>query len=576
MRGSLKEGVLTGLLRDLYVGRKTGRLRFEQADVQRSLLFWRGQIVHASSSRDDEHLGECLVAHGLLQNEDLHRATEKVVAEKKRLGSVLEELGLLDKDGIENAIALHARDVFGKVLDGGEGEYGFEELDPETPLEADVSSQVATGDLILEAVHRLPDAALHQALGDLGRTLVLSNDPLLRFQRITLTPADGYVLSRVDGTLAARELIQLIPMVEEETERSLYGLLCAGIVDFEPAEAAAGSSPMPNEPRPAAEPTIRPSTPAAEASAPPPPKPEPAVASPPKPEPAPPAPAAPKPAPAAEAAAKEAPGKGLAARRQAILEAFDNLKDQTHFEVLGITTTASEGEVKEAYFRLAKEFHPDRFSDPRFADLRVKVEAVFVRLGAAYDVLKGRESRGRYEADLKARAPRGLRTSPSPAGADGTAAESSPQAPDPAAETARAEALARTALRLFAAEKYWDAIQAAEAALPALTGKWRRKAQITLAQCYLKNPNWVKQAEERLQAILQEDPQNLEAHFLLGKLYHEKGMPARATAMLRKLLELRPDHEEAAALLAAVAPSAPEPAQSAESGGLLKKLFRKG
>ena len=39
----------------------------------------------------------------------------------------------------------------------------------------------------------------------MDRILSLSTDPLLRFQAITLTPSDGYVLSRIDGTLSARE-----------------------------------------------------------------------------------------------------------------------------------------------------------------------------------------------------------------------------------------------------------------------------------------------------------------------------------------------------------------------------------
>ena len=68
--------------------------------------------------------------------------------------------------------------------------------------------------MILEAARRVRDP------GDdpggprrLDRVLAPSSDPLLRFQQIAFTPADGYVLSRVDGTLdRAGELIQVIPL----------------------------------------------------------------------------------------------------------------------------------------------------------------------------------------------------------------------------------------------------------------------------------------------------------------------------------------------------------------------------
>ena len=66
--------------------------------------------------------------------------------------------------------------------------------------------------------------------------VILSSDPLLRFQRITLTPADGFVLSRVDGSSTARELLQLVPLPQDEAERSLFGLLCTGLIDYLPAE----------------------------------------------------------------------------------------------------------------------------------------------------------------------------------------------------------------------------------------------------------------------------------------------------------------------------------------------------
>src|SRR6185503_16313768 len=108
--------------------------------------------------------------------------------------------------------------------------------------------------------------------------------------------------------------------------------------------------------------------------------------------PAKPAVAVPPPPEAAEVAAPRAPLSDAArklaeTRRAEIEEAYAGLKTRNHFEVLGLPRASSEAQVKDAYFRLAKRFHPDTHHDPLLKDLRDKLEAVFIRLGEAYEIL---------------------------------------------------------------------------------------------------------------------------------------------------------------------------------------------
>jgi tetratricopeptide (TPR) repeat protein len=63
-------------------------------------------------------------------------------------------------------------------------------------------------------------------------------DPPFRLERITLTPADGYVLTRLDGKSTARTIIQITPLPKEEVERSLLSLLCTGVIEYLPRDAA--------------------------------------------------------------------------------------------------------------------------------------------------------------------------------------------------------------------------------------------------------------------------------------------------------------------------------------------------
>ena len=541
-KGRLAEGVLPGLLRDLYVGRKTGLLTFVRADERRSVHVRRGHLVNAESNVREERMGDTMVRQGVLSEADLKRAAGFMLRDKKRLGVVLMELGLIDQNRLEDAVAAHVHEVLAKVFAWTEGEYEFYEQDESSPQEGEVTLKLSTGDLILEAARGVQDPdVVRYSLGDIDRVVGLSTDPLLRFQRINLSPTDGYVLSRVDGTLSAREVMQLIPLPLDETQKSLFGLLSTGVVEF---------LPLPPRPRLVVEPA-RPKGRAASAL--------PGAAAP-RPPP-PPAPAASLPAAAPEKAA--APPD---ARRLEILEAHAGLKTRTHFEMLGITREATEAQVKEAYFRMAKRFHPDAHHDVALSDLRDKLEAVFIRLGDAYEVLRNPRIRASYEKALEARAPRAEPSPPSTA----SPAPPPPDVPDPALEIRMAEEAIRKAARSMAAEKYWEAIQLLEPAVGRVEGKARQNGRVLLAKAYMKNPNWVKQGEELLLAVLQDDPKHLEAYLLLGNLYRSGGLRSRAVSMFRKVLDLKPDHEEALAQLDGLAPEQPEPGPG---GGFIKKIF---
>jgi hypothetical protein len=229
------------MLRDIYVGGKSGHLHFASGPSHRSLRIVRGQITHAISDTAGERLGEVLVRYGVISQGDLDRALDS----EKRLGPVLSGMGLLDREKLGEALGLHAREILFTMIEADDGSYTFEELG-DVASEGEASSTLSTGQVILEATRRVQDPELvRRVLGDQGRVLVLSSNPLLRFQKIALTPTDGYVLSRVDGTLSARDVISLSPVPPEDTERSLFGLLCTGTIDYGKKEQTSRTRPTP-------------------------------------------------------------------------------------------------------------------------------------------------------------------------------------------------------------------------------------------------------------------------------------------------------------------------------------------
>jgi DnaJ-class molecular chaperone len=67
----------------------------------------------------------------------------------------------------------------------------------------------------------------------------------------------------------------------------------------------------------------------------------------------------------------------------------------THYEVLGISASADESEIKSAFRKLAKQYHPDLNQDDAVA------ESKFKQINEAYEVLKDPQKRAEYDYRLK-------------------------------------------------------------------------------------------------------------------------------------------------------------------------------
>lgn len=86
--------------------------------------------------------------------------------------------------------------------------------------------------------------------------------------------------------------------------------------------------------------------------------------------------------------AKEPSGEASSSEQTKSLNYIKNCKD--YYEILGVTKTATEVEIKKQYRKLALQFHPDKNKTPGASE-------AFKAIGNAFAVLSDPEKRKKYD-----------------------------------------------------------------------------------------------------------------------------------------------------------------------------------
>ncbi len=84
-------------------------------------------------------------------------------------------------------------------------------------------------------------------------------------------------------------------------------------------------------------------------------------------------------------------------QRAAIDTACDGLDTKTFYEVLLLPKTADAKAVKRSYYRLSKEYHPDKFYRKDLGRFKTQLELLFNKITEAYRVLGDVETREEYD-----------------------------------------------------------------------------------------------------------------------------------------------------------------------------------
>ncbi len=328
--------------------RLSGILTFRRSGTVRHVYFEQGTVVYAASEVVAERFGERLCMLGCISPEQLAHA---MAAAKpgKQLGECLVELGYLKASDVQALLVGHITYLVHSLFDWTSGEYQFQSQHISVNGFGQRLSPIG---LIFDGIRHLPDINLiRRWLGDSRRLLQPVSSSSLSLDGVTLTPEEGFVLSRLDVPLCVADVCCAVPLPEERVLRALCAFTLAGIVRF-----ADEQPPPPIE-------------------------------------------AADKPS-AAVGAIDAARAAELCFELEEKIRVVES--GGSHYQVLGVNRRFTPEELKKAYRELVKKFHPDRHSQLAAFDFQVKgeLERVFIAVQQAYEVLSDEEKRRKYDATL--------------------------------------------------------------------------------------------------------------------------------------------------------------------------------
>ena len=76
------------------------------------------------------------------------------------------------------------------------------------------------------------------------------------------------------------------------------------------------------------------------------------------------------------------------------------LEELDYFQILKIGQNASPNEIKAAYYRESRAYHPDRFSTLAAGELKDNIGRIYKRINEAYVCLRDDTKRMKYLADI--------------------------------------------------------------------------------------------------------------------------------------------------------------------------------
>ncbi|MGC2063969.1 MAG: DUF4388 domain-containing protein [Thermodesulfovibrionales bacterium] len=496
--GIMKLGTLNGSLRDyplpdLLIGfqrtLKTGILLIRQGTVNKKVYIRNGDIIYSDSNQDEDRIGDILLREGKMTRKQYDHAAERKRRTNERYVLILVDSGFLGPADLLSVVELQATRIIEGLFLLRQAEFEF--IEGPLPCETPISLRLSVADLIYREVKKTADIErLRKYL--LDSIPVFSPTPLNLFQNIRLCDSDRTLLSYVDGKTPVAEIIRLSSMDAAATLRSFHALLETRILEVkERGENALGLTP-------------------------------PEVFS------------------------------GGDASYCELIDKIDGMHQKyrqlDYYGLLDIDRHASSQEIKKAYFRAAKEYHPDMHVDLP-CDIKEKLVNIFSCINNAYLTLKDYEKRVEYDRSADQDAAPNTSTEESSGcivTQNSPAQEQRPEAPsgpDFSRNAAIAQAKYEEGRTNFRKERIEEAANLFASAIYFDSSRPEYHYFYGFA---LEKLDKLKESMQSLYRAYEMAPNNADIVAAIGHVYLKLGCPLRAKGNFERALKIEPSHKRAA------------------------------
>ena len=227
-RGNLRDYSLPRILIELNRSRETGTLSITTSRFTKKIYIKEGNVIFASSTFEDDRLGEMLIKAGKITMEQYDKSVELLKSTGKRQGAILVELGYITPKDLFWGVKYQVKEIIYSLFQLDEGEYEFAENIPPDEV---ITLKISTNNLIYEGVNKINNLTrIRRDMPAAHTVFTLNEDPSGIFRGIDLSPQDARILSLVDGTRSINQVIEQSRMNSFDVMRTLYVLWSTGFI----------------------------------------------------------------------------------------------------------------------------------------------------------------------------------------------------------------------------------------------------------------------------------------------------------------------------------------------------------
>jgi curved DNA-binding protein CbpA len=469
--GFLRHYQMSDILLDLKKSNKTGIFEIIKGPIHKKLYIKNGDMVFATSNEDEDRLGEFLLRVGKINLDQYFQSVNILRKTGKRQGTVLVELGFLKPTDLIWAVQNQVEEIILSLFQWEDGEFLFRE--GPLPTKEVITLKISTANLVYRGIEKIESQTrIKNALPPLDTIVCYSPDPMNLFQDIHLDKADQDIFSLIDGKSTIEEILSISPLDKLQTMRTLYALLSTRIIEMlEEGTIADGIH---------------------------------------------------------QEILKDYDTDINSVFLEKIENLYKSIEAINHYDILGIEKQASNDIIKKAYYRSAKEFHPDKHFSLPSKELKDKLNTIFSKITEAYRIL----------SDLRMRSDYDQRLSNGTARIEKSNVEIAKHKFKEGVDAFRKKSF-NEAVEFFGQASYLD------------SSNPNYYFHMGIA---LEKENKYREAEKAYRQALKLDPLNADYFAELGLIYLKLDLPLRAKSSFETALKYNPSSEKAAQGLQSCSP----------------------